>query len=104
MEKDRMRQDYKAKLVLTEQQYNQRIVSLTNVSQYVRICELNFLVSEVAVCYYVLYLIVTEFDNGLRIGCQQNRKHAVIFWNMAFDFLLWYIACTIFSVYCTLTI
>ena len=29
MEKDRMRQDYKAKLVLTEQQYNQRIVSLT---------------------------------------------------------------------------
>jgi len=27
MEKDRMRQDYKAKLVLTEQQYNQKIVS-----------------------------------------------------------------------------
>jgi len=26
MDKDRLRQDYKAKLVLTEQQYNQRIV------------------------------------------------------------------------------
>jgi len=30
MEKDRMRQDYKAKLVLTEQQYNQKIVSFDN--------------------------------------------------------------------------
>jgi len=37
MEKDRMRQDYKAKLVLTEQQYNHRIVSinwLTVMPQY----------------------------------------------------------------------
>jgi len=28
-----MRQDYKAKLVLTEQQYNQRIVSFANLLQ-----------------------------------------------------------------------
>ena len=41
MEKDRMRQDYKAKLVLTEQQYNHKIVSLTNISQRDDICMLN---------------------------------------------------------------